>query len=1294
MIKLRMSGLIKCKKINSKIVKSVPIRLSDTISSRLDMDQNWPERHLFVSSTFRDFHAERDHLRQVVFPTVAEWLRARHVHFVPIDLRWGVDTATAGAADDGKELHVLSVCFDEIRRSLPFALVMLGDRYGWTPPAEVVRRVAAPELGDPPAASVTGLEVEFLLRSGGAAPRFYFREPLPYDAPGAMTADAVRQYAEPPGSEAATSLARLKDRIRAAYPDRVRTYRAVWDAEGQRVTGLAEFGRQVQADLILELAAGLADATGPQPWPEEETDRQEEFATGLVRTFRGRAERIDALEQHLVTLAGPAGLVLEGEPGVGKSAVCAAIVRRLRDRNAGGNGPVLVLSHAVGAGPRSVAVADILARWLRQLAPDRIVPDTGLEQAFAAALREAAGGDRDGRRVAIVIDGIEQLEPIAARRGDWLMAGLPPGVRALASVATATLGPTDWPGCPRVVLEPLTADEAADAANARCQAERRALNPAVVAELLVKTRPDGRPAAGNPLWMALAVDRLNQAGLDDFAAVESDRYAGLTADARINARLTDLLRDMPPDLPGLYQWLLHHIEGSAAVTNPQAVQTFALFLALHPPGWRETDLRRLIPAFVVPDTAPRAPDFPEVVQPAHEFHFAMLRDPAQVAPLDPLSFATLRRAFATHLRRLGGDERLGFAHRPLIEAVVRRYANFAPYSPDYDGPAVFEARLAAVGMRHNPAFRADLLERGLKPGQRVESIHLVALAQLAALDPADPIRQEGFVRHVLHVRPEMLITPVVPPAVRVAVTAALTDPAARARVGRALAELILDDEPLPGEVPFGSNRAFALLGNPEAAEAPLATAAAWPRDVVPHLRYNDSPARTAFVRKAFVGPLIDWLTRYLAARADDPTQIHRSAEAAAVLGDFTQAWESFAASRAVFQSAVDRIAAGPPTDAGLHRTLALLHSRVGLTYQYEQNPTAAVPHFRRYAELLRDLPVDPADPAAATDVWIAVGRFAAVCRDAQMMEAARDLAAEAAERLSRTGLGPLPQELVGDMLAALLDLHGVLAALGDAASSGAVLDALDRAVAAAPPSAIRFRVTALEALAMRDYQAGDPAAATRRWEEAEAGCQELLTEDPNDLAALDRTAFLLSALGQVYAEAGRRADAYAVNRRRAAVLTQLLRLAPARTEYARSRAMTAKRLMELCIAQDMYAEANEHLNAYHAYFRATAAARPDDVRSQFDASMADLTVAEVFEAGGQPADAATWFRQGTDAILRLLPDLPDDDAALCDEVANQLLILTQTALRGGRGDEAAEYLEHANIVRGRLGRPPLQIQPG
>lgn len=80
--------------------------------------QVWQSRPVFISSTFADMQAEREYLRTRVFPELEERLRARRHNLEWVDLRVGV--ATASQDDEHvRELHVLKVCLDEVRRCRP-----------------------------------------------------------------------------------------------------------------------------------------------------------------------------------------------------------------------------------------------------------------------------------------------------------------------------------------------------------------------------------------------------------------------------------------------------------------------------------------------------------------------------------------------------------------------------------------------------------------------------------------------------------------------------------------------------------------------------------------------------------------------------------------------------------------------------------------------------------------------------------------------------------------------------------------------------------------------------------------------------------------------------------------------------------------------------------------------------------------------------------------------------------------------------------------------------------------------
>jgi len=88
---------------------------------------------VFVSSTFRDMHAERDELTKRTFPQLRKLCEQRGVTWGEVDLRWGV---TDEQKAEGK---VLPICLAEIQRCRPYFVGLLGQRYGWVPD-QILRR--------------------------------------------------------------------------------------------------------------------------------------------------------------------------------------------------------------------------------------------------------------------------------------------------------------------------------------------------------------------------------------------------------------------------------------------------------------------------------------------------------------------------------------------------------------------------------------------------------------------------------------------------------------------------------------------------------------------------------------------------------------------------------------------------------------------------------------------------------------------------------------------------------------------------------------------------------------------------------------------------------------------------------------------------------------------------------------------------------------------------------------------------------------------------------------------------
>jgi hypothetical protein len=92
------------------------------------MSTPWQTVRVFISSTFRDMQAERDHLVRFVFPKVREELLKWRVHLEDVDLRWGVTT----------DQDAFDLCMKEIDLCHPRFICMLGWRYGWVPPPEAI----------------------------------------------------------------------------------------------------------------------------------------------------------------------------------------------------------------------------------------------------------------------------------------------------------------------------------------------------------------------------------------------------------------------------------------------------------------------------------------------------------------------------------------------------------------------------------------------------------------------------------------------------------------------------------------------------------------------------------------------------------------------------------------------------------------------------------------------------------------------------------------------------------------------------------------------------------------------------------------------------------------------------------------------------------------------------------------------------------------------------------------------------------------------------------------------------
>jgi len=447
------------------------------------MAATWKTVRVFISSTFRDMHAERDWLVKRVFPALRERLEKYRIHLVDIDLRWGI------TEEEAQKDQVLDLCLSQIDECRPFFIGILGERYGWVPSS--FSGEAASKYGwvqYQTGKSVTELEILYgvlhdpEMHGHGM---FFFRDPaFVADVPEAKRADLVAE-----DQESAEKLAALKQTIRDAhlpfppfedYPCRYAGLRINWrvasrelesetDRETLRkvaesgivapqdyqrlpshardvvhrlgvvhLTDLEEFGQRVSEQLWQAIQREHALPETPPVVTLAETDPlaeeaayHEEFIESRVRVYVGR----ENVQEQLTAFAdgdATCPCLVTARAGSGKSAALARFARSYAEAHP----DVLVIPHFVGASPGSTSLRQMLRRFCLVL-QDRF----GLTEEVPQDINELVGRFRQSlasapadARVVVVLDALNQLdEGDQAHSMYWLPWELPPHVKVIVS---------------------------------------------------------------------------------------------------------------------------------------------------------------------------------------------------------------------------------------------------------------------------------------------------------------------------------------------------------------------------------------------------------------------------------------------------------------------------------------------------------------------------------------------------------------------------------------------------------------------------------------------------------------------------------------------------------------------------------------------------------------------------------------------------------------------------------------------------------------------------------------------
>ncbi|XP_036374733.1 telomerase protein component 1 [Megalops cyprinoides] len=403
----------------------------------------WRAVRVFVSSTFRDMHGERDVLVRSVFPELRRRAAPHCLYLQEVELRWGVTEEEAGRA--------LQLCLSEVCRS-QLLLGILGERYGMVPP-----RPTLPDLPQyqwlssaPPELSITEMEIRQFqaLHPDSAQSRmfFYFRSPhVVRSVPVAWRVDFASE-----SQEAESKMADLRSRILRSGVKVTKDYPCEWggvDDGKPYVKGLEAFGKAVLEDLwgaLLRLYVEEAESTEA----ESEVTEQEVYQDAQQRQCHGRDKLVSAATAavHDCQRRGGGQLLVQGGPGEGKTVFMAALAHALRNPDKSQKTPGCdVISYFTAASQTARRVEQLLRYLIRCLWRRVGKEEEPLPTAYQDLLAEfhtqlrTLSEVRKNESLALLIDGVELVQDARGQpSSDWIPKHFPPGVSVVLSVSSSS----------------------------------------------------------------------------------------------------------------------------------------------------------------------------------------------------------------------------------------------------------------------------------------------------------------------------------------------------------------------------------------------------------------------------------------------------------------------------------------------------------------------------------------------------------------------------------------------------------------------------------------------------------------------------------------------------------------------------------------------------------------------------------------------------------------------------------------------------------------------------------------
>ena len=606
------------------------LSLEKTLLSTTAQGQKWRTVRVFISSTFRDMHGERDLLTRFVFPELRARAHSQQIHVYEVDLRWGV------TEQDARSHKALEICLEEISRSQYF-IGLLGQRYGW-----IQDEYQVPDTQDfdwlkdfPRRKSITEIEMYhaalFDVDRAVNKAFFYFRDPSFLN----KVTPKYKADFDSESEEALEKIETLKSNIRLSGLEVYDNYPCHWLGaveDKPMVGGLEGFGQRVLYNLWNAIQRDYPEDKMDGDAFSQATAQHNAFEEARASNFIGRK---DLLQKAKAAVEDPETklVLITGKPGCGKSAFMAALAQQyMASRSL-----PLVLSHFIGAAPDSANIVLLLTRLCHEM-KRRFRVNRDIPEDYADLARDWWGFLEDSvvsigkisSKIVVLIDGLDLLEEkYNARSLDWIPEEIPDGVVLLVSGVEGSLGVSNIrkrSPLSEIVVGPLDMFDKAEMVRKKLLQHRKTLDesPFNNQMKLLLTKKD----AMNPLYLHLACEELRVFGVFE----EVSLY----------------LKKMPSTITNLLQNILERLEVEHTV---EILSMSLIFLTLVRSGLLEYELTGVLELAI------------EELHPQHRRR------------LPPMVVSKLLRSLQTFLQPTGREteDLLTLAHRDIERAVKARY---------------------------------------------------------------------------------------------------------------------------------------------------------------------------------------------------------------------------------------------------------------------------------------------------------------------------------------------------------------------------------------------------------------------------------------------------------------------------------------------------------------------------------------------------------------------------------------------------------------------------------------------